>query len=468
MNEFDYLAKAKKNMDKGQYQDAITFCDKALKINNNLTEAYSFRGNAKYELGKYDSAIEDFSIAIEKEPNDAEHYYDRSWAYYYVDNFEDSIIDINKALKIEPTNSLYYLDKGRFEYWAGRYKEAIIDLTKGIELKPSESKYIFRANSYMELEEYKFALADFNAAIEIDPEFARAYYRRGILYKKMELLEKAKEDFKKAFELSTQYDDAMIQLGFIKIQLGEKDAMKYFNKAIKTYPSAENYYWRIKARQNILNRKDTLTKLSTGKFVKDDCDENKIFNEDQARNDIKDLNKAIALTPDDTLLYEMRAERFKYLKKYKNAIKDYNFLIKNFPEKHLNYTMRAYCFEHIEKYQDALNDCEKSVELNNGYADITIFKTRSLANYKLGNFKKALIDFNQILETKKDSETYYYRALTNYKLKKIIQAHKDFATAIKLQADTELKQKEKIPVLIKIFLNSKNNKIVPIGLSKIQ
>ena len=42
MNEFDYLAKAKKNMEKEKYHEVISFCDKALKINNNLPEAYSF------------------------------------------------------------------------------------------------------------------------------------------------------------------------------------------------------------------------------------------------------------------------------------------------------------------------------------------------------------------------------------------------------------------------------------------
>ena len=75
----------------------------------------------------------------------------------------------------------------------------------------------------MELEEFDFALSDFNSAIEIDSEFARAYYRRGLLYKRLEQLEKAENDFKKAIELCPKYDDAMIELGLVKIQLDKKD-----------------------------------------------------------------------------------------------------------------------------------------------------------------------------------------------------------------------------------------------------
>lgn len=467
MNEFDYLAKAKKNMEKEKYYEVIFLCDKALNINKNLPEAYSFRGNAKYNLGQYDVAIADFSEAIKFDPEDAEHYYDRSWAYCNMDKYEDAIIDITKALEIEPQTSLYYCCRGRFEYWDRRYKEAIIDLTKGIELKPNENRYIFRANCYMELEEFDCALADFNAAIEINPEYARTYYRRGLLYEKFEQLENAEKDFKKAIEINPKYDDAMIELGLVRIELGKKDAMKYFNKAIKAYSCSDNYCWKIRARQNILAREDMLTKLSAGEFVQYNCDENKIFNDAQAQEDLKDLNKAIALYPEKIILYEMRVERYRHLKDYKNAISDYNFLIENNPENYQNYKMRAFCYERIGLYKEALEDCKKSIELNNGCADIIIFKICSLANYKLGNYEKALTDFNKTLELKEEIETYYYRGLVNYKLRNFRQSYEDFKKALEIKPDVELKYDKKIPLLIKIFLNKKKNKNNPIGLYQI-
>ena len=320
----------------------------------------------------------------------------------------------------------------------------------------------------MELEEFDLALSDFNSSIEIDPECSRAYYRRGILYRRIERLEDAEKDFKKAIELYPKYDDAMIELGFVRIQLGKKDAMKYFNQAIKTYSCSDNYYWKIRARQKILAREDSLAKLSSGKLAEDNCDENKIFNDKQAKDDIKDLNKAIALNPDDNTLYKMRVERFRYLKEYKNAIEDYNFLIENNVADYFDYTMRAFCRERVGLYKEALEDCEKSVELNDGCADIIIFGTRGLANYKLGNLEKALIDFNQTLELEDDCETYYYRGLLNYKFRKFKQSYRDFRKAIELKADVENKYNEKIPKVIKIFLDSKQNNDTPIGLCQME
>lgn len=473
MNEFDYLAEAKTNMEIADYSAVISLCDKALKINKNLPEAYSFRGNAKYELEEYDEAVDDFSAAIDKEPEVSEHYYDRSWAYHYMDKDDEAILDINKAIELNPQISYYYYDKGRFEYWLDRYREAIVSLTKGIELKPTENKYIFRANCYMELGEFDFALSDYNSAIKIDPEFATAYYRRGILYKRTEQLKKAEEDFLKALELNEEDYDAMIELGFIRIQAGKKDAIKYFNKAIKVKPSSDNYYWRVKARQRILIREDSVAKLSAGKFAECNYSEDVIFNKKQASDDVKDLNKAIKLDSDSKTLHQMRADRLVTLQEYSKAIEDYNFLTEKYSDNHSNYKMRAFCNLRIGLYQEALDDCKKSVELNDGCADVIIFGTRGLANYKLGNFEKALTDFNQRLDIEDDAETYYFRGLTNYRLKNYKKSFADFKKVLEINPDIESEYDEKIPAAIKFAMSfgkgfsQKKNNNAPIGLCQL-
>ena len=469
MNEFDYLAKAKKNMEKEKYHEVISFCDKALKINNNLPEAYSFKGNALYYLGEYNDAAESFSHAIEKEPDEADHYYDRSWSYCKLDKYEDAIVDINKALEIEPKTSVFYYDRGRFEYWAERYKDAVVSLTRGIELKPTENKYLFRGNSYMALEEFDLALADFNSSIEIDPEFARAYYRRGILYKKIELLENAAKDFKKAIELDPQYDDAMTELGFILIQMGKKGAMKYFNKAIKINPCAYNYFSRVAARADILKRQNAIENFSLGKITKDDCYADCTFNEKQAKDDIKDLNKVIALEPEDTYYLRLRVSRYNYLEQYKNALADYEKLLKLEPDdKELNLKI-AYCKFNINKFPEAIEGIDAYLKMVDGLGDDFLYQTRGNANYELGNFEDALKDLSKSLVLKETTESYYYRGLTNYKLKHYIQSYKDLQKALELNSEIESITDYEIPKVIKFAINfmegfSKDKSETPIGL----
>lgn len=471
MNEFDYLAKAKKNMEKEKYHEVISFCDKALKINNDLPEAYSFKGNALYNLGEYNDAAESFSHAIEKEPDEAEHYYDRSWSYCCMDRYEDSIVDINKAIEIDPKTSLLYYDRGRFEYWAERYKDGIVSLSKGIKMKPTENKYLVRGNCYMAIEEFDLALSDFNSSIEIDPEFARAYYRRGILYKKMELLEKAVQDFKKAIELDPKYYDAMTELGFILIQMGKKNAMKYFNKAIKINPCASNYFSRVAARAEMLKRQKAIENFASGKVTKDNCYADCTFNEKQAKDDIKDLDKAIAFEPDDAYYYRLRVSRYNYLKQYENALSDSEKLLELEPDDEELHLAVAYCKYNTDKFAEAIEGIDAYLKMIDGSGDDFLYQTRGNANYELGNFEDALKDLSKSIVLKETADSYYYRGLVNFRLQHFIQSYKDFKKALELNPEIESTTDYEIPEVIKFAISfmdgfSEDKKVsdTPIGL----
>lgn len=53
----------------------------------------------------------------------------------------------------------------------------------------------------MKLKDYKDALTDCNKAIELDPNYAKAYLRRGEIKMELEQFEEAKQDFNQAHQL---------------------------------------------------------------------------------------------------------------------------------------------------------------------------------------------------------------------------------------------------------------------------
>ncbi|MCU4139364.1 MAG: hypothetical protein MW690_001296 [Methanophagales archaeon] len=55
---------------------------------------------------------------------------------------------------------------------------------------------------HAELNEYEQAIEDFSKAIELNPNYAGAYYNRGIAYAKLNQHERAIEDYNKAIELN--------------------------------------------------------------------------------------------------------------------------------------------------------------------------------------------------------------------------------------------------------------------------
>ena len=59
-----------------------------------------------------------------------------------------------------------------------------------------------RGFAYSNFDQPEAALADYDRAIEIKPDFAEAYCNRGMLHYKQERLDLAEADFKKTLELS--------------------------------------------------------------------------------------------------------------------------------------------------------------------------------------------------------------------------------------------------------------------------
>ena len=102
MNEFDYLAKAKKNMEKERYHEALDKIDNYINTGGNIyKEVYKIRGNANFELKNYKAAITDYikGLAFEE---DADLYYSLGLSYDKLKQFSLACENFKKALKINP------------------------------------------------------------------------------------------------------------------------------------------------------------------------------------------------------------------------------------------------------------------------------------------------------------------------------------------------------------------------------
>ena len=89
----------------------------------------------------------------------------------------------------------------------------------------------------MEKEDYEHAIAELKKAIEIYPDFARAYYNRGICYYNTNRLDFAMDDFKTALEIDP---------GFVRADFANADiALIYIHR--KDYLNAAVYSERALA-----------------------------------------------------------------------------------------------------------------------------------------------------------------------------------------------------------------------------
>ena len=107
-----------------------------------------------------------------------------------------------------PTPSLassgaaFYNKRGWDFYQKRDYDKAISDYNEAIRLDPNYARaYNNRGIVYGDKKEYDKAISDFNEAITLNPNYAKAYYNRGVAYRKKGNNAQALTDFDSAKKL---------------------------------------------------------------------------------------------------------------------------------------------------------------------------------------------------------------------------------------------------------------------------
>jgi tetratricopeptide (TPR) repeat protein len=144
-----------------------------------------------------------------------------------------------------------YCDRG----WAYlRLKEnehAIADFDRALALKPEYARaYGRRGLAYRFLKDYQRALVDFDRAIELNPQDTWTYERRGRIYRKLGNYWRAIEDFDRAVELDSSYFWAYFHRGITYRMLKDyQRALAEFDRALELKP----HYSTIFAQKGLTN-----------------------------------------------------------------------------------------------------------------------------------------------------------------------------------------------------------------------
>ncbi|MBI5247053.1 MAG: tetratricopeptide repeat protein [Elusimicrobia bacterium] len=191
----------------GDHRGAAKALDRAVQLFPDYELAYAWRASARRLLGNPKAALGDLNIAIALKPHTLDLcYFERMQTYRALGRTGEALEDIQKANKLNPKYAweteakrfgagLSELDKeiknnpaGALAHlWRGEimmrlrdFARAELDLSRALERKacPPEA-LILRGRARCELEKWKEAFADFDAAIAGDPGAAFGYAWRG-------------------------------------------------------------------------------------------------------------------------------------------------------------------------------------------------------------------------------------------------------------------------------------------------
>ena len=140
--------------------------------------------------------------------------------------------------------SVAHLERGRSLRKRGRYREAIAEFDKAIQLDPNWAMpYCSRGMAHHQLSEHDQAIADLTKAVELAPQYAIAYGNRGFVHREIGELEKAIADYTEAIRLDPEFATAYADRGLMHFNTGKyAQAVADCTEAIRLRPGLARAY----------------------------------------------------------------------------------------------------------------------------------------------------------------------------------------------------------------------------------
>ena len=197
----------------GDHDRAISILDQLIRRWPDDAFSHKVRSNFYSSAGEIDKALADANEIIRLKPDDPDGYSYRAHYHVVKSDFDKAIADLTQAIRLNPDGaaSRYWM-RATARNFKGDYVHAIEDATHAIELATNieseqlrrnvlRSAYKFRAIARINVGDAESALADYNKAIELNPDNADAHAARGQFYVWQKQYDQAIQDFDKALRL---------------------------------------------------------------------------------------------------------------------------------------------------------------------------------------------------------------------------------------------------------------------------
>jgi tetratricopeptide (TPR) repeat protein len=254
--------------DAGDPDGAIADLERALVLQPDLLAAQVPLGTAYYHAGQYERAIAAFDIAVAQLPPNYMVLANRSGAYLRSGNLVAARTDVDRALALSPNDpsllenriviarltgdfqtviddagwlldhfppkATWLLDRGKALGAESRFDESLADLMRAVQMNPSADTHYFRGVTHYFMKSLQAALADFNQALTLDPDYEPAYLKRCSTYYQLQLYQAGLADCDEFVRRRPDAFDGYYTRGIVRSRAGDQEgALADYRRAIE-------------------------------------------------------------------------------------------------------------------------------------------------------------------------------------------------------------------------------------------
>ncbi len=377
------LENAKFLLEHGEYNKAIYYFNKILKLNPNNLDALYNNGKAYFFIGEYDKDLECNNLILTKDPEYIDALNAKGYVLMNIGEYEKALECFNRALDLNP------------DYIRVLYNKATLLQERGIE----EAENIFdnilsRKDEDADLFNYKgWALLlkqeDENAkkwflkALFLDRNNVIYLRSLGYVYALLEDFNKSMEFYNKALKINPNDPDTLQNKSLTLFFKGENEkAIKCIKKVLNINPY---HFYSLILLGQILNQKEEYQKA------------------------LKTFVNASKINPNALSPLYLKGDTLRFLGEYKKAINVYKNALKINEKSPESLNGIGHCLILLNNLKEGIKYLDRVLSFDSSFHDAWAMKGAVLYDEK--KFQEALECFNEVLKIVPDEEfSIYYSA----------------------------------------------------------
>src|SRR5690554_1124147 len=174
-------------------------------------------------------SMDDYSAKLDSDPTNAKLYFGRGMDFALVQDYENALKDMEHAIRLDPQMAMAHFARAIIRTKQLEYQSMLSEESGLLDQKNEKDLSILndlpgvkrRTELSLEAIEYDGILKDYDAIIQIAPDFIFAYYNRAEIF----IIEKdyraAIADYTRAINLEPEFAEAYFNRGISRLSIGE-------------------------------------------------------------------------------------------------------------------------------------------------------------------------------------------------------------------------------------------------------
>jgi tetratricopeptide (TPR) repeat protein len=392
-----------------------------------------------------DATVQKFDAAVGNTPTEAKVYCARGLLRLRLKQREGAKQDFERAIKLDPTYAHAHKGLGDVAFEAGDYEVAIGHY--GEALLDDDSLYLAYNNrgvSYLRLERFEDALADFVNATRRNPRFSKGFMNAAEVRAAQGNDDVAHELLAKAVELDSRNTDAHTLQATLYYNSGDyRQAASAYSRCIRLAPkNLEHYIYRGVCRSQI-GEQDGAIEDWSHVLEKDPDNIPSLINRGQTLLDRKkhkesqtDLRRAVRLEPTSAAAHALLGVVEYELGEKELGIKRVRQSVQLDEKDAIAQAMLAKLLLREGTLEESTKSFNAAIKANP--RSPSVYLSRGDLHYKAGRLLEAIADADAALQIDPESaDAYALRAAAYTELGQHQQAAPDYTAAIQLDPKNE-------------------------------